>query len=181
LVADSKKGKYRAALDSTVDQCLSFPLAPGEIAFAVEEAIRNRANSDYLPAESDNMLVINASTMRVAVSGREICTTPLEFRLINYLARHHGQEFSRDALLDAVWGDLLFVTPRSVDSCVRRIRRKLEPKACAPIFLKSIRGVGYRLDAKPIWEADEPCQCATCSDAQQRKSGTYKGEQKRDR
>lgn len=169
LVADSKIGKYRARLDSTVDHCLSLPLAPGEIALAVEDAIRRRANLDYQPVELQDMLVINASTMRVAVGGREICTTPLEFRLINYLAHHHGQEFTRDALLDAVWGDLLFVTPRSVDSCVRRIRRKLEPNACDPIFLKSVRGVGYRLDAKPVWEADEPCQCATCSAAQQRK------------
>lgn len=169
VVADSKIGKYRAVPDSTVDACLSLPLAPGEIALAVEDAIRRRTNSDSNSAEFDDMLVINSSTMRVAVRGREICTTPLEFRLINYLAHHHGQGFTRDELLDAVWGDLLFVTPRSVDSCVRRLRRKLEPNACAPKFIKSIRGVGYKIEGRPIWEADDPCQCATCSAAHQRK------------
>jgi DNA-binding response OmpR family regulator len=106
--------------------------------------------------------------MRVSVGGKEIPTTPLEFRLINYMAHHQGQEFTRDALLDAVWGDLLFVTPRSVDSCVRRLRRKLEPNACAPMFLKSVRGVGYKFDAKAIWAADEPCHCAMCWAAEQR-------------
>jgi DNA-binding response OmpR family regulator len=168
VVADSKVGKHRVVLNSTVDACLSMPLAPGEIAFAVENAIRRRITSDPQSESSDHMLIINPSTMRVVIGGKEIPTTPLEFRLIDYMAHHQGQEFSRDALLDAVWGDLLFVTPRSVDSCVRRLRRKLEPNAGSPMFLKSIRGVGYKLDAKPIWELDEPCQCATCSAAQQR-------------
>jgi DNA-binding response OmpR family regulator len=168
VVADSKVGKYRAVIDSTIDVCLSMPFAPGEIALAVENAIRRRTNSDRYSAKSDEMLIINPSTMSVSVGGKEIPTTPLEFRLINYMAHHQRQEFTRDALLDAVWGDLLFVTPRSVDSCVRRLRRKLEPNACAPVFLKSVRGVGYKFDAKAIWAADEPCHCAMCSAAKQR-------------
>lgn len=167
VVASTKAGKYRAVLDPTVDSCLSMPFAPGEVALAVESAIRRRTRSNQQSEPSDDMIIINSSTMRVVIGGREIPTTPLEFRLINYMAHHQGQEFTRDALLDAVWGDLLFVTPRSVDSCVRRLRRKLEP-AGSPTFLKSVRGIGYKLDAKPIWESDEPCQCASCSAAQQR-------------
>jgi len=168
VVVNSKLGKRRAVLDSSVDACLTMPFAPGEIAVAVNNAIRRRTNSGRQSAASDYMLIINPSTMRVAIGGKEISTTPLEFRLIDYMARHQGQEFTRDALLDAVWGDLLFITPRSVDSCVRRLRRKLEPNGGSPMFLKSIRGVGYKLEAKPIWELDEPCQCATCSAALQR-------------
>jgi len=167
-VVDSKLGKHRVVPDSSVDACLNMPFAPGEIALAVKNAIRRRTNSGRPSAASDHMLVINPSTMRVAIGGREISTTPLEFRLLDYMARHQGQEFTRDALLDAVWGDLLFVTPRSVDSCVRRLRRKLEPDDGSPMLLKSIRGVGYKLEAKPIWELDEPCQCATCSAALER-------------
>jgi DNA-binding response OmpR family regulator len=168
VVVNSKLGKRRAVLDASVDACLTMPFAPGEIAVAVNNAIRRRTNSGRQSEASDYMLIINPSTMRVAIGGKEISTTPLEFRLIDYMARHQGQEFTRDALLDAVWGDLLFITPRSVDSCVRRLRRKLEPKGGSPMFLKSIRGVGYKLEAKPIWELDEPCQCATCSAALQR-------------
>jgi DNA-binding response OmpR family regulator len=169
VMAENKVGRYRAVLDSSIDACLSMPLAPGEIAPAIEAAIRSRTNSAQDRASSDAMLVINASTMRLSVGGQEISTTPLEFRLINYMAHHQGQVFTRDALLDAVWGDLLFVTPRSVDSCVRRLRRKLERNACAPMFLRTIRGVGYTLEAKPIWEADDSCQCPTCVAALQRK------------
>jgi DNA-binding winged helix-turn-helix (wHTH) protein len=107
--------------------------------------------------------------MRVAVRGKEIATTILEFRLIDYMARHQGKVFTRDALLDAVWGDLQFVTPRSVDACVRRIRRKIELHSSSPALLKSVRGIGYKLEARPVWEAqDELCDCPTCSAARMR-------------
>ena len=102
--------------------------------------------------------------MKILVRGKEITTTILEFRLIDYLARHHGKVFTRDALLDAVWGDLQFVTPRSVDACIRRIRKKLEPDCSSPTFLKTIRGIGYKLEAKPLWaRSSDVCHCALCT------------------
>src|ERR1035441_7678255 len=69
-----------------------------------------------------------------------------EFRLLDYLARHPGRVFSRDHLLDAVWGDARFVTPRSVDVYVRRIREKIEADAETPRYLKTMRGAGYRFE-----------------------------------
>ncbi len=101
--------------------------------------------------------------MRVAVGGKEITTTTLEFRLLRYMARHQGEAFTRNELLDAVWGDLQFVTPRSVDACIHRIRRKIEPNSSSPTFLKSVRGVGYNLDATPVWETSADYECAACS------------------
>ena len=107
--------------------------------------------------------------MKISVRGKEVTTTTLEFRLIDYLARHQGKVFTRDALLDAVWGDLRFVTPRSVDACIRRIRRKIEPESSSPRFLRSIRGVGYKLEATPIWEAaGGACPCPICAAARER-------------
>ena len=64
--------------------------------------------------------------MQLKVRGDLTTTTATEFRLLDYLARHPGRVFSRDHLLDAVWGDARFVTPRSVDVYVRRIREKIE-------------------------------------------------------
>jgi DNA-binding response OmpR family regulator len=120
------------------------------------------------PSSKGGDILINSSAMRVAVCGKEITTTTLEFRLIHYMASHQGEAFTRDALLDAVWEDLQFVTPRSVDACVRRIRRKIEPNSSSPIFLKSVRGVGYKLDATPVWETSADCECAACSGARMR-------------
>lgn len=109
-------------------------------------------------------LVIDVPAMRLSVRGEEIEVTSLEFRLIEYLSKHRGQVFTRDQLLDAVWGDIQFVTPRSVDACIRRIRKKIEPTPNVPSFLKTVRGTGYRLDAVAVWQlrAKEVCDCKTC-------------------
>ncbi len=71
-------------------------------------------------------VIIDANAMQLKVRGELTTTTATEFRLLDYLARHPGRVFSRDHLLDAVWGDARFVTPRSVDVYVRRIREKIE-------------------------------------------------------
>jgi two-component system phosphate regulon response regulator PhoB len=66
--------------------------------------------------------------------------------LLEYLARHPGRVFTRDQLLDAVWSEGSFVTPRSVDVYIRRLREKIEEDADNPIYLRTIRGMGYRFD-----------------------------------
>jgi DNA-binding winged helix-turn-helix (wHTH) protein len=83
--------------------------------------------------------------------------------LLEHMARHQGKVFTRDAPLDAVWGDLQFVTPRSVDACIRRIRRKIESDANVPQFLRTIRGIGYKLDGNATWEAGDACSCPRCA------------------
>jgi DNA-binding response OmpR family regulator len=84
--------------------------------------------------------------MKISVRGTEIVTTALEFRLLYYLVHNQARVFSRDQLLDAVWGTQ-FVELRSVDACVRRLRRKIEPDPLRPMYLKTIRGAGYCLQA----------------------------------
>lgn len=91
-------------------------------------------------------LEIDSGSMQVHVRGDLITTTTTEFRLLDYLARHPGRVFSRDQLLDAVWGDARFVTPRSVDVYVRRLREKIEAEPEMPRYLKTLRGAGYRFD-----------------------------------
>ena len=91
--------------------------------------------------------------MQLRVNGELVTTTATEFRLLDYLARHPGRVFSRDHLLDAVWGDARFVTPRSVDVYVRRIREKIEVDAETPRFLKTMRGAGYRFELPKVREA----------------------------
>jgi two-component system phosphate regulon response regulator PhoB len=91
-------------------------------------------------------VIIDANAMQLKVRGELTTTTATEFRLLDYLARHPGRVFSRDHLLDAVWGDARFVTPRSVDVYVRRIREKIEVDPENPRYLKTVRGAGYRFE-----------------------------------
>ena len=81
------------------------------------------------------------------VRGKPVATTATEFRLLDYFARHVGRVFTRDQLLDAVWRDTAYVTPRSVDVYVRRIREKIEPDAENPRYLRTVRGAGYRFES----------------------------------
>ena len=87
---------------------------------------------------------IDTTAMRISVRGSEIVTTSLEFRFLYYLAQNQARVFTREQLLDAVWGSQ-YVELRSVDACVRRLRRKIELDPLRPIYLRTIRGAGYSL------------------------------------
>ena len=87
---------------------------------------------------------INPTAMRISVRGTEIVATNLEFRLLHYFVQNRDRVFTREQLLDAVW-DSQYVEPRSVDACVRRLRRKIERDPLRPAYLKTVRGAGYCL------------------------------------
>jgi DNA-binding response OmpR family regulator len=155
------------ALECGGDDCIVKPFSPRELVARVQAVLRRLAPAGDLPGGQSAELMIDSWAMKVSVRGSEVPTTSLEFRLIEYLARHRGQVFTRDLLLDAVWGDMQFVTPRSVDACIRRIRGKIEPDRSRPTYLKTIRGVGYRLDAMASWQStpSEGCDCIACTSA----------------
>jgi two-component system phosphate regulon response regulator PhoB len=92
-------------------------------------------------------LEIDASSMTVRVQGGAVLTTVREFRLLEYLASHRGRVLTRDQLLDAVWKETPFVTPRSIDVYVRRLREKIEADPRHPKYLKTLRGIGYRFES----------------------------------
>lgn len=92
---------------------------------------------------------IDPAAMKISVRGSEVVTTNLEFRLLHYLLHNRGRVFTREQLLDAVWG-AQFVELRSVDACVRRLRRKLELEPLRPAFLKTVRGAGYCLEVNTV-------------------------------
>jgi DNA-binding response OmpR family regulator len=109
-------------------------------------------------------VVIDYAAMKISVRDHEVQTSPLEFRLVDYLARNRGRICTRDMLLDAVWGRMEFVMPRSVDACIQRLRRKIEPDRERPTYLKTVRGIGYRFDANATWPVPPiSCTCRACS------------------
>jgi DNA-binding response OmpR family regulator len=87
---------------------------------------------------------IDPARRRVTVNGRDVTLTDQEFRLLQLLAAHPGIVFSRDALLAKIWRGDTFVTVRSVDTLVKRVRRRIEPSPSRPRFLLTVWGVGYK-------------------------------------
>jgi DNA-binding response OmpR family regulator len=183
LLTDAAEEHRVLALESGGDDCIVQPFSPRELVLRVQAVLRRFPTAIAPPVADTAELVIDSLAMKLSVRGNEVPTTSLEFRLIEYLARHRGQVFTRDLLLDAVWGDMQFVTPRSVDACIRRIREKIEPDRARPTYLKTVRGVGYRLDAVTTWQSDSnaSCDCVACATAKGASPLAYFGSAKRRR
>jgi len=148
-------------LEAGSDDCLIKPFNPRELIARVRAALHRTVRFPVATAE----IVIDQNAMTISVRGSDVITTSFEFRLIDYLARHRGHTFTRDGLLDAVWGKMRFVAPRSVDASIRRLREKIEPDPTSPTYIKTVRGIGYRFDAVAIWPTPPVgrCTCHVCT------------------
>ena len=91
-------------------------------------------------------LELDRSSCRVRLKGDELQLTATEFRLLDFLMSRPGVVFSREQLLDAVWGHDRAVTDRTVDVYILRLRQKIEADAANPSFIRSVRGFGYSFD-----------------------------------
>jgi two-component system response regulator VicR len=103
---------------------------------------RERATDDPVRVAD---IQVDPQRRRARVHGRDVRLTEHEFQLLYVLAAHSGRVFDRQALLDAVWGRDTFVTVRSVDALVKRLRQQLRGAGPAAAAVETVRGVGYRL------------------------------------
>ena len=147
LTAKTAEADRVKGLEMGGDDYITKPFSPRELVARVRSVLRGVRQ----PAEAPEVLrvgelEIDASSMTVQVQGRTILTTVREFRLLEYLATHLGRVLTRDQLLDAVWKETPFVTPRSIDVYVRRLREKIETAPRHPRYLKTLRGIGYRFE-----------------------------------
>jgi len=146
LTARAGENDRVLGLELGADDYITKPFSTREMVARVRAVLRRFERPDTLPVIRFEDVIIDANAMQLTVRGEVIPTTATEFRLLDYLARHPGRVFSRDHLLDAVWGDARFVTPRSVDVYVSRIREKIEADPENPRHLKTVRGAGYRFE-----------------------------------
>jgi len=155
LTARAAENDRVAGLELGADDYITKPFATRELVARVKAVLRRFERPAAPSLVKFENVEIDASAMQLRVSGELVTTTATEFRLLDFLARHPGRVFSRDHLLDAVWGDARFVTPRSVDVYVRRIREKIEADAESPRYLKTMRGAGYRFEIPKLVSAIE--------------------------
>jgi DNA-binding response OmpR family regulator len=128
------------------DDYITKPFSPRELLARIKAVLR-RCERPLTPASiTAGDLEIDTAAMTVTVRGDVVTTTATEFRLLHYLAEHAGRVFTRDQILDAVWKETTFVSPRSVDVYVRKLREKIENDPEQPRYLKTVRGTGYRFE-----------------------------------
>ena len=143
--SDGEEGDKIRGLNSGADDYITKPFSPSELVARVRAVIR-RAKPDA----SDESLTfadvaMDLAAHRVVRGGRPIHLGPTEFRLLRFLLEHPGRVFSRERLLDAVWGHDVYVEPRTVDVHIRRLRKALNGPNDLDI-IRTVRSAGYALD-----------------------------------
>ena len=144
LTARSDEADRVIGLELGADDYVTKPFSPRELVARVKAVLRRTEPHPGGRPVRIGPLEIDPDAHRFTVEGKAIELSALEFRLLYFLASHPGRVFTRDQLLDEVWGSERFVTPRVVDVYMRRLREKAEKNPENPRFLKTVRGAGYK-------------------------------------
>jgi two-component system, OmpR family, phosphate regulon response regulator PhoB len=145
LTARGEEADRVRGLEVGADDYVSKPFSPSELVARVRAVLR-RAR----PATTEDLLtyagvVMDLSSHRVLRNGRPVHLGPTEFRLLRFLMERPGRVYSREQLLDAVWGRDIYVEARTVDVHIRRLRKALNGPEDIDI-IRTVRSAGYALD-----------------------------------
>ena len=140
-------------LEIGADDYITKPFSIKELVARVRAVLR-RQRSEYkqhIDAEfSYRGLKINYAAYEVTVEEKKIILSPTEIKLLFFFTQHPGRVYTRAQILDHVWGDNTFVTPRAVDVHIRRLRSQIEKDVNDPQYIITVRGVGYKFDDSQV-------------------------------
>lgn len=147
LTAKSESIDKIMGLETGADDYLTKPFNIRELLARVRAVLRRRENRT--PGEEREILsfqelTLDFRTYEVTVKGNKVELGPTEFKLLQFFMTHPGRVYSRDQLLDRVWGSESFVEPRTVDVHVSRLRAAIETDKDDPRYIFTVRGIGYK-------------------------------------
>jgi len=151
LTAKSEEMDRVLGLEIGADDYVVKPFSPRELVARVKAVLRRQERvAEKKEVVEAGTLRLDMRTQEVTVRGKLVELSALEFKLLYFLASHPRHVFDRDRLLDEVWGRDRFVTPRTVDVHIRRLREKIEELPNRPQFLQTVRGSGYRFSPEVL-------------------------------
>ncbi|HAI32687.1 MAG TPA: phosphate regulon transcriptional regulatory protein PhoB, partial [Thalassospira sp.] len=148
VTARGEEGDRIRGLDTGADDYVTKPFAIGELLARIRALLRRSG-----PAQPQGQLIYSDIEMdlaahRVSRNGKSIHLGPTEFRLLRYFLEHPGRVFSREQLLNAVWGPNIYVETRTVDVHIRRLRKALNDVKGTRDIIRTVRAAGYALDSE---------------------------------
>ena len=148
------------ALEIGADDYIRQPFSLPEMMTRIRTVIRRFERTSSPASIQAGPIELNRFSMTLSVEGKDVPINLTEFRLLDYFMRNPSRVFTRNQILDAVWGAEKFVAPSSVTVQVGRLRIKTEPDPAWPRYLQTVRGRGYRFEPegsrrvhipKPAW------------------------------
>jgi len=153
LTAKEEEIDKLVGFEMGADDYISKPFSPRELIARLRAVLRRAGEApspEQRPPYESGALYLNFATYEARVRNKPVALSPIEFRLLRHLVTHPEIVFSRDQLLDSVWGRDTFVMPRTVDVHIQKLRSLIEKDSRHPKMILTVRGAGYKFqpDAK---------------------------------
>jgi phosphate regulon transcriptional regulator PhoB len=152
LTAKGEEVDKVLGLEIGADDYMIKPFSPRELVARIKAILRRSEHQKAAPVEEEKKtgqllkirdISIDKEKYLVTVGKKQLKLSATEFKLLVYLCERPNKIYNREHLLDAVWGDDVFVEPRTVDVHIRRLRTKIEDDPNNPKYIKTMRGIGY--------------------------------------
>lgn len=146
LTARGTENDKVKGLDTGADDFITKPFSTRELLARVRAVMRRTQQAVDQDVIEVGAIKLDTQTHRVLANGRTVEMSPTEFRLLQFFVTHPERVYSRNQLLDSVWGNHAYIEERTVDVHIRRLRKLLEPHGCEA-YIQTVRSVGYRFSS----------------------------------
>jgi two-component system phosphate regulon response regulator PhoB len=149
LTARAEEGDKVAGLEGGADDYITKPFSPRELLARINAVLRRAMPSEGSERIDVEGLILDQSSQRVSSGERTVALGPTEYRMLAFFMTHPERVYTREQLLDRVWGGNVYVEERTIDVHIRRLRKALEEFGYDRL-IQTVRGSGYRFSSRPL-------------------------------